>query len=195
MKELALHVLDLAQNSVRAGARSLELTVREEGGLLKLTLTDDGGGMPPELLARVTDPFSTTRTTRKVGMGLALVRLAAEQTGGGLTITSRQGVGTQVTAVFHTDHIDCPPMGDLAEAVALIIQGAPGMEVRYAHTRAGASVLFDTREVRAALGPEVSLALPEVSLWIRDYLTQLAARGGAQHPADTAPPGNEGESS
>lgn len=193
MKDLSLHVLDLARNCVDAGARTLDLTVREEDGLRTLILTDDGSGMPPELLSRASDPFATTRTTRKVGMGLALIRLAAEQTGGSLIIESRQSVGTRVTAVFHTDHIDCPPLGDMGEAVALIVQGSPWMEVCYTRAAAGGSVCFDTRQLRQILGPDISLALPEVALWIRDYISDLSALGRAQNPADAVLPMNEGE--
>lgn len=193
MKDLSLHVLDLARNCVDAGARTLDLTIREEDGLRTLILTDDGSGMPPELLSRASDPFATTRTTRKVGMGLALIRLAAEQTGGSLIIESRQSVGTRVTAVFHADHIDCPPLGDMGEAVALIVQGAPWMEVRYTRAAAGGSVCFDTGQLRKILGPDISLALPEVALWIRDYISDLSAPGRAQNPADAVLPMNEGE--
>ena len=100
MKELSLHLLDIAQNSIAAGARHVDLTVEEHGGLLQLTVADDGRGMSPEFLANVTDPFTTTRTTRKVGLGLPLLRLAAEQTGGGPRGESQVGVGTSVTATF-----------------------------------------------------------------------------------------------
>ena len=101
----------------------------------------------------MTDPFTTTRTTRKVGLGLPLLRLAAEQTGGSLTIESAPGVGTTVTAVFHTGHIDCPPLGDMALTVALLVQGAPEVEVTYTRESGRGSFTFDTRQVRQILGP------------------------------------------
>lgn len=173
MKEIALHILDIAQNSVSAGAGAVSLNVEEGSGTLSVSLADDGRGMTPEFLAAAADPFATTRTTRKVGLGLPFLKLAAEQTGGGLELQSREGMGTTVKAVFRTGHIDCPPMGDLAESLAILIQGAPELEVRYAHTVLGKSVSFDTREARAALGADVSLGEPEIAVWLRSYLREL----------------------
>ncbi|MEG2120001.1 MAG: ATP-binding protein, partial [Pseudoflavonifractor sp.] len=163
MKDLSLHVLDIAQNSISAGAAQLEISLTEGDTLLTLSLADDGRGMSPEFLAAVTDPFTTTRTTRKVGLGLPLLRMAAEQTGGSLTIESAVGVGTTVTAVFAAHHIDTPPVGDMAGTVALILQGAPELELVY--TRNGTA--FDTRAIRAVLGPDISLSAPEVVLWMQ----------------------------
>ena len=172
MKELSLHLLDIAQNSISAGARHVDLWVVEAGDRLVLTVADDGRGMAPEFLAAVTDPFTTTRTTRKVGLGLPLLRLAAEQTGGSLEVESRQGMGTTVTAVFHTGHIDCPPLGDTAATVSLLVQGLPqGMELTYTRKREGKSFTFRTEEVRAILGPEVPLSQPAVVQWVKDYLS------------------------
>lgn len=173
MKEISLHVLDIAQNSITAGAAHLEIRLEEdEAGRLTVTVADDGKGMSPELLARVTDPFSTTRTTRKMGLGLPLLRLAAEQTGGSLSIESAEGVGTTVKAVFDTRHIDCPPAGDLGGTVSLLVQGAPDLELRYIRRTPRGGFVMDTRDLRAELGPEVSLAEPEVALWVRDYVRE-----------------------
>ena len=135
MKEIALYTLDIAQNSITAQARRLDITLTEEGKTITLSIRDDGTGMAPELLARVSDPFTTTRTTRAMGLGLPLLRLAAEQTGGSLSIESTLGVGTTVTAVFHASHIDCPPVGDMAGTITLLIQGAPELELHYTHRR------------------------------------------------------------
>lgn len=173
MKDLSLHVLDIARNSVSAGADVLELELTEGDGLLTLTVSDNGRGMSPGFLATVTDPFSTTRTTRRVGLGLSLLRLAAEQTGGSLNVESLEGQGTRVRAVFDTRHIDCPPPGDMADAVALIVQGAPDMDLCYTHTAPAGTARFDTREVRALLGPDIPLGEPRVILWIRDYVREL----------------------
>ena len=173
MKELSLHLLDIAQNSLAAGARHVALGVEEADGEITLTVADDGRGMSPELLARVTDPFTTTRTTRKVGLGLPLLRLAAEQTGGTLAVESREGVGTTVTAVFHAGHIDCPPLGDLAATVALLAQGLSGeTELTYMHKGPQGAFTFDTAQVRAILGPEVPLSLPEVAQWMEGYVAE-----------------------
>ena len=175
MKEIALHILDIAQNSITAGAAHVDIVLAEEGGDIAFTIADDGRGMSPQLLATVSDPFTTTRTTRKMGLGLPLLRLAAEQTGGSLTIESALGKGTTVTAVFVASHIDCPPLGDMAGTVTLLVQGAPELELIYTHRRGDRLSRLDTRELRAVLGPEVSLAEPEVSLWLRDYLQEQEA--------------------
>ena len=147
----------------------------EEGETITLSIRDDGTGMAPELLARVSDPFTTTRTTRAMGLGLPLLRLAAEQTGGSLSIESTLGVGTAVTAVFVASHIDCPPVGDMAGTITLLIQGAPELELHYTHRRGDALARLDTEELHALLGPELSLAEPELILWIRDYLQEQEA--------------------
>lgn len=175
MKELSLHILDIAQNSISAGCRRLALSLVDAEGELTLTIADDGRGMTPEFLSAVTDPFTTTRTTRRVGLGLPLLRLAAEQTGGSLQIQSEVGKGTTVRAVFRSDNIDCPPLGDMAGTVSLLSQGAPDIEIRYTHALNGASFTFDTREVRAVLGPEVSLGAPEVAVWMKEYIAEQEA--------------------
>lgn len=173
MKELSLHLLDIAQNSVAAGAGRIDLTLEEnEARDCRLVIADDGRGMSPELLERVTDPFTTTRTTRKVGLGLPLLRMTAEQTGGHVEIESRVGAGTTVTALFRAGHIDCPPLGDLPSTVSLLIQGAPDVEWTYRHTTPKGTFVLDTRELRAVLGPEVPLSEPSVALWIKEYLLE-----------------------
>ena len=176
MKELSEHILDIAQNSVTAGAAHLNITLTEEGSKLTVVIEDDGCGMSPELLASVLDPFTTTRTTRKVGLGLPLYRMSAEMTGGSLAITSMLGRGTTVTAVFCTDHLDCPPLGNLPQVIALLVQGNPDLELTYRHiTSAGQAELL-TGELRQALGEEISLAEPEIFLWIQDYLKEQEAQ-------------------
>ena len=176
MKELSEHILDIAQNSVTAGAAHLNIILTEEGSKLTVVIEDDGCGMSPELLATVLDPFTTTRTTRKVGLGLPLYRMSAEMTGGSLTITSMLGRGTTVTAVFCTDHLDCPPLGNLPQVIALLVQGNPDLELTYRHiTSAGQAELL-TAELRQALGEDISLAEPEIFLWIQDYLKEQEAQ-------------------
>jgi len=176
MKELSLHILDITKNSVSAGAKSITLSLTEtEEHALTIVIADDGCGMTPEFLARVTDPFTTTRTTRKVGMGLPLYRMAAEMTGGSLAIESTPGVGTTVTAVFHVDHLDCAPLGDLPGVMALLIQGSPLVDFTLERTTPKGSYRFSTLEVREQLGPDVPLDEPEVFLWLNDYLQELEA--------------------
>ena len=173
MKELSLHLLDIAQNSVSAGAKRIDITLEEDDRRsYRLVVADDGRGMTPEFLAQVTDPFTTTRTTRKVGLGLPLLRLTAEQTGGSLQIESQVGVGTTVTALFCGSHIDCPPLGDLSGTIALLIQGAPDVEWIWHRAVPDGSYTLDTRQLREILGPDVPLSEPSVTLWIREYLQE-----------------------
>ncbi len=176
MKELALHLLDVAKNSVSAGAAHIAVTLEEnEEGRLTITIADDGRGMSPEFLARVTDPFTTTRTTRKVGLGLPLYRLTAEQTGGSLHIASEVGKGTTVTAVFYRRHLDCPPLGDIAGTVAMLIQGSPEVCWTYRHTAPGGEVELTTDALHDILGEDISLGEPEVFAWMCDYLSEQEA--------------------
>ena len=191
MKELSLHLLDVAKNCVAAGASHVSITLDEDAeGWLTVVIADDGRGMDPEFLARVTDPFTTTRTTRSVGLGLPLYRMTAEQTGGSLDIRSEVGKGTTVTARFQRRHLDCPPLGDMAGAVALLIQGSPDMELTYRHTTPRGEAALSTAELREVLGGDVSLAEPEVFAWIQDYLTEQETEAAA----DVSPAaGIEGE--
>ena len=176
MKDLSLNLLDIAENSVKAGATLTQLLITEKDGVLTFRVVDDGCGMTEEVLNGVTDPFYTTRTTRKVGLGLPLLRMAAEMTGGSMEVASRHkdshpdNHGTAVTAVFHTDHIDCPPVGDLVATVTTLIQGHPDTDFHFIHTMGEKQVELDTRMLREVLG-EVSLAEYEVLQWISGYLS------------------------
>ena len=178
MKELSLHILDVTKNSVKAGAALIEIgVVTDEKGIMTIRITDNGCGMSDEVLARVTDPFYTTRTTRKVGLGLPLLRLAAEQTGGSLNITSstEEGrSGTEVVAVFDTNSIDCMPMGDIISTVVTLIAGSPTQDFAFSDVdkRTGRSVYLDTRQMREILGDDVSLAALEIQMWMSEYLSE-----------------------
>jgi len=187
MKELSLNLLDIAENSVKAGATLTQLLLTEDGTTLTMTVADDGCGMTEDTVRRVADPFYTTRTTRAVGLGLPLLGLEAQQTGGSLHITSRHrdahpdDHGTTVTAVFHTDHIDCPPLGDVIATVTTLIQGHPDTDFLFRHQRtADEAVELDTRQLREILG-DVPLDSFEVLQWIQGYLRE----------AYEAPPANE----
>ena len=173
MKELSLNILDVAKNSVKAGASRIVIRIDESDGWRTLSIIDDGCGIPPEFVATVTDPFTTTRTTRPVGMGLPLLKLAAEQTGGTLTIESsvEPPTGTTVKARFRMDHLDCVPVGDYEGSVVTLIQGSPEIDFYFVYNREdGQSVSVDTAELRQILGPEVPLDLPDVLLWIQGAL-------------------------
>ncbi len=178
MKELSLNILDIAENSVKARATLTQILLQEDAGVLTITVADDGCGMDEETVRQVSDPFYTTRTTRAVGMGLPLLKLEAEMTGGDMTVTSRHEAqhpadhGTVVTAVFHTDHIDCPPLGDVIATVTTLIQGHPDTDFLFRHTREGHEpVELDTRRLREVL-EDVPLDSFEVLQWIAGFLTE-----------------------
>lgn len=176
MKELSLNILDITENSVKAGAKLTEITVEERGNHLTLTIKDDGCGMTPEIVESVTDPFYTTRTTRKVGMGIPLLKLAAEQTGGSFGIVSKtqdnDGChGTTVTAEFLSDSIDFTPLGDVISTIVTLIQGHPETDFLFRHIKDGGEVKLDTRELRGILG-DVPLNNYEVTKWIEGYLRE-----------------------
>ncbi len=180
MKELSLNILDIAENSVKAGADLTEILLDEKGNTLTLTIRDDGCGMTPDILKGVVDPFYTTRTTRKVGLGLPLLRMAAEQTGGKITVESvsetvdSENHGTTVTAVFYTDHIDFTPLGDVVATVTTLVQGHPDTDFLFRHETDGKTVTLDTRELRVVL-EDVPLNSYEVIKWIESYLNEQYA--------------------
>ncbi len=177
MKELSLNILDISQNSITAGASLVEiLLIEEKDGWLTLTIRDDGCGMSEETLRTVMDPFYTTRTTRKVGMGIPLLKLAAEQTGGRVAIESvsekvSENHGTTITATFDTKHIDMTPLGDVIETIVTILQGHPEIDYLFIHKTPLFNVEMDTREMRAVLG-DVSFAEPLILEWVRGYLSE-----------------------
>ncbi len=174
MKELSLHILDIAMNGIKAGASALQLTLSQKGGVLTVTITDNGCGMDEQTLARLSDPFFTTRTTRKVGMGVPLYRLAAQQTGGDVEIQSEVGKGTCLTAVFHTDHIDCAPLGDITQTVLTIIQGYPAVDLVFRHEIGGQAVELDTGLLKQQLDG-VPIQSFEILQWIQEYITEQYA--------------------
>lgn len=173
MDELSLHILDVAGNSTAAKASLIEITVGEDtlADTLSIEIKDDGCGMTKEFLEDVTSPFTTTRTTRKVGLGLPLFKMAAELTGGEFKIESEVGVGTDVLAVFGLSHIDRAPVGDMAATVSSLVMSAPDVDFVYARRKDGEGYVFDTRQLREQLG-EVPLDSPEVIAWITDYIKE-----------------------
>lgn len=181
MRELALNVMDIAQNSISAGADKITVTVDESlpKDLLSVSVEDNGCGMTPEQVKNVTDPFYTTRTTRKVGLGVPLFKMEAEMTGGSFNITSQKGVGTCVTANFKPSSVDMIPPGDINGTMQLLITCNPNLNfklVRRLETTAGDRREFtlDTEEMREILG-DVPLNSPEVVLWLKEYLAEQTA--------------------
>lgn len=181
MKELSLNILDITMNSVKAGATVIGITVTETDTLLTLVIKDNGCGMTDELVEQLANPFYTTRTTRKVGLGVPLLTLAAEQTGGKVTIVSDtvaeapDAHGTTVTATFHKDHLDFTPLGDMISTMTTLIQGSPTIDFEFTHTTPAGEVRLFTAELREVLGEDVSLAAFEVLQWIEEYLKEQYA--------------------
>ena len=173
MKEIALYLLDIVQNSVKAGAVHVDIRFSlGEDGALVMTVKDDGCGMSPEFVARVRSPFVTTRTTRKVGLGIPLLMQNAMQSGGRVDIESQLGEGTTITAVFMTRSIDCLPLGDLASTMATIIMGSPDAPEFSLHCDSPAGEMdFSTEQIRAVMDG-VSLAEPAVVQWIQESLQE-----------------------
>ena len=171
MKELSLHILDIVQNSISAGAALISLEIIEDSAqdYLEFTVADDGKGMSEDFIRRVIDPFTTSRTTRKVGLGIPLLKHACEACGGSLRITSEVGVGTVVIARFGYSHIDRQPLGDMAETMHGLMTSYETVDFVYRHTVDGKTFSADTREIKTILGG-VPLAAPEVLLWLLEYL-------------------------
>jgi len=176
MKELSLNILDIAQNSIKANAKHVEITLTQQDSWLTIEIVDDGTGMSPAFAAEAANPFTTTRTTRKVGMGLPLFKMAAQQTGGTFSLVSHQAQhegdahGTTVTATFDTAHVDCEPLGDITETILTLIQGNPELSLTYVYQTEAGEQRLSTDEMREVLGDEVPLDSPEVLEWVRDFL-------------------------
>ena len=182
MKELSLNVLDLAQNALSAGARHIEIAIEESEAddRLSLRIADDGSGMDPDFLAGDTDPFVTTRTTRQVGMGIPLIKMAAEMAEGDFRIRSQKGEGTELTATFRRSHMDRMPVGDMAGTLAALVQGAPDVDYIYKRTTDCGSFTFDTALIRKEL-EGVPLGEPAVLNWIREYIVSGEAEVMAEN--------------
>ncbi len=179
MPELSLNILDVAKNSVKAGASLIRIVVRADTAAdsLVIRIEDDGCGMDEQTAARVVDPFYTTRTTRKVGLGVPFFKLAAELTGGGLDIDSAPGVGTVVTARFGLRHIDRMPMGELADSFCTLLQSSPELDFVLEYAIDGEGFTIDTREYREILG-DVPLSEPEVLSFIAENIRDGIAACG-----------------
>ena len=173
MRDLSMHVLDIAQNSIKAGASLVTVTfVRDENGLLTFRVDDDGCGMPPDFLERVTDPFTTTRTTRKVGLGIPMLKQSAEMCGGTFGIESTVGVGTSVFASFDTRNIDCIPLGDICDSLlTLVVLNPEEPEFLFHAESAENSAVFDTRQIREVLGG-IPLNEPDIIAWMKESIEE-----------------------
>lgn len=172
MKDISLHILDIAENSIRANASKMELTQNIlPNGEIQFQLIDNGKGISPEMLRNITDPFTTSRTTRKVGMGLALLKQNCEISGGTLQISSELGLGTDLKFSFCTSHIDCLPMGDMPGVLSILITSNPDVEFIYKLMVGEKSFSIRTSEIKEQLDG-LPLAIPEVVKFIKEYIAE-----------------------
>lgn len=174
MKELALHILDIVQNSIVANASLIEVVVdantNTDADTLIISVIDNGKGIPADMLEKITDPYITSRTTRRVGMGIPLLKDACELTGGSLSISSEVGNGTHLQAILKFSHIDRQPLGDITGVIMLLINANPQIDFIYRHSLNGNEYVFDTREVKEALDG-IAINEPEVYRMLKEMIS------------------------
>ncbi|MFP3980488.1 MAG: ATP-binding protein [Desulfobacterales bacterium] len=174
MKELALHILDVAENGITAGADRICITVKQDPAQnrMEISIADNGRGVPEDVMNRITDPFYTTRTTRRVGLGLSLFENTARRCGGSMTIDSEPGRGTRVTATFVHDHIDRPPLGDMAGTLMTLIYSNPEGDIVYRYQSEGEEIVIDTKAVREQFGNR-PITDPQVFRHLMEKIKQI----------------------
>ncbi|MCC5911600.1 MAG: ATP-binding protein [Clostridiaceae bacterium] len=173
MKELALHILDVTENSIKAHATEIQIIIKEDiiKDLLTIEIKDNGDGMDEDTLAKVTDPFFTTRTTRKVGLGLSLFKTTALQCNGAFKINSKKGKGTTVVASFQHSHIDRAPMGNMEETIVTLITANKDIEYSYTHFSNNNKFEFNTMEIKKILR-NVEITETTVLFWLKEYIKE-----------------------
>lgn len=173
MKDLSMHIMDIIQNSITAGASNIGLEISEDStiDILRITISDNGKGMTADFAASVTDPYVTSRTTRKVGLGLPLLKQNAERTGGSLTIKSEPGKGTEVTADFIMSNYDRPPLGDIAGTIVLLAAANLKTRFTYRHLTAKGEYRFDTKEVNEML-EGMPISEPGVIRFLKEMINE-----------------------
>ncbi len=173
MNELSLHILDVCQNSIKANASLIKIVVIEntESNTFKIVIEDNGCGMNEKTLSEVADPFFTTRTTRSVGLGVSLFKMAAEMASGSFVIQSIEDVGTTVTATFQHNHIDRAPLGNIAETISILVLNEANIDIHYEHKYNIQNYIFDTREVRKVLDG-IPFTNYEVIKWIKNNIKE-----------------------
>ena len=173
MKEIALHILDIVENSLDAGATAIDVLVDDDpaGNRLRVSVRDDGRGMDARTLAAIDDPFVTSRTTRVAGLGVPLFKEAAEACNGRLEVRSAPGQGTTLEAEFQRDHIDRMPLGDLPGTLLGLVVGRPEIHWRFRYRAGGETFSFDSDPIRQALG-DVPLSEPAALRCIRETLEE-----------------------
>jgi anti-sigma regulatory factor (Ser/Thr protein kinase) len=171
MEDISLHILDIAENSISAGASLIKITISEktEEDLFSVEVEDNGKGIPEDIRAGVLDPFCTTRTTRRVGLGLSLLAQAARETGGDISLKTGDATGTTVTAIFRKSHIDMKPLGNISESLVVLVAGNPAIDFLFTYTKDGNMFSLDTRQIKETLDG-VPINSSAVLSFLRDYL-------------------------
>jgi hypothetical protein len=174
LQDLSQYVLDISENSLKAGASLVEIEIIENAAdnLLKIQVSDNGSGMDIEQLAMVDNPFYTTRTERRVGLGIPFLKQAAETCGGGIEIRSEKGKGTRISAVFTRDCIDCPPLGDIPATVMALMVGWPDRSFSFTYRFNENIFETGTDQLLEVLEDRSFFALPEVALWLKSFIRQ-----------------------
>lgn len=174
MPELSLNILDVVQNSISAKASLIEISITGETDSDRLTIriADNGCGMTEEQIQNVTDPFFTSRKTRKVGLGVPFFKMAAELTGGSFRIESQVGKGTVTTAVFGLSSIDRMPLGNMADTMSVLVSPNPDVDFVLSMEQDGRGFVMDTRCFREILGPDIPLSSPQVLQYIEGFICE-----------------------
>ena len=191
MRELSLHIMDIVENGIAAGATLIQITITEDikGNRLKIEIQDNGRGIPGEKMEKVMDPFYTTRTTRRVGLGLSLFKEASRRCEGEFRLTSEEGKGTEVLATFRRNHIDLAPFGDMAGSLTSLIMGNPDVDFLYTHRVGEEDLVIDTREIKNALDG-LTINDPHVIKYISDMIRESIAGLRAGKPDLQETPGD-----
>jgi hypothetical protein len=171
MKDLSMHILDIAENSVKAKATQVDVELKYVDDVLEMTIHDNGCGMDVEMGRNITDPFVTSRTSRKVGLGLPFLKMNAEQTGGSVIVESDLGKGTTVKATFVMSHIDCVPQGNLASTLALLMTGNPDVNIRISIVKKDVNFEISSEEINEILDG-VPISHPKVGIFIRNIIKE-----------------------
>ena len=173
MNELSLHILDICQNSIKANSTLIKIIINEQPkkNIFEITIEDNGSGMNKDNLEQVTNPFFTTRTTRKVGLGVSLFKMAAEMADGSFIINSKENEGTFINATFKYNHIDRAPLGNIAETISVLILSESNVDILYEHYYNEKNYVFNTKEIRNVL-EGISFTNYEVITWIKNNIKE-----------------------
>lgn len=187
MREISLHILDIAENGITAGADVIRILVDEQRARdqLEIAVVDNGKGIPEEMIDKVIDPFVTSRTTRRVGLGLSLLKAAAERCDGTFELTSKPGAGAKVTATFRYSHIDRAPLGNMAESMGVLVIGNPDIDFVYTHQIDAETFELNTQEIRRnseALSRNGPKMFQHVMRTIREAVDNMEKGAGRQSP-------------